>query len=658
MDNTRILIIAPTPFFADRGCHTHIAEQAWALKRQHKDVLLTTYGIGRDLPGITTKRTPRFPWYKKESIGPSWHKFYIDIFLFYTTFKATWNFKPDIIHGHLHEGCLIGWVISRVFNIPLVFDCQGSLTGELLANDFILAKPKILQKIWIFIEKKIDHLPNIILAQSTEMRRELIEQFKVDPDKITMAFDGVNTHTFQPQKKDTTLLKKLNLPQDKTIIVYLGGLTTHKGIDTLLKAFSIIQTKHPDIYLLLMGYPNEHKYKKRARELGILDRTRITGRIRYEDAPRYLTLGDIAVAPKRTQTEANGKIYNYMAAGLPTVAFDTVVNRDILGDLGVYTNPEKDYQGLANAINLLLKDKNKQNYLAKTARATAVAKYSWDNVAKRIISAYKQIQTPWQIKVFNVSIRKKAKWKWLKPKLKTIIKPTSKCLDIGSGVGTISYQQEQLGGTWIFTETNAKAAEQTQRIVQGKVLKVNIEDPILEPSSFDVITALDVIEHVDNPHEFLKKVHYLLKPGGKAIITTPADNNRFYSMRYIAEKVFKISAAEHGHTTDGFSTQELNKLFQQANLLVSHSTRFSKFFTELIELSYNAAYIAKNKYRQQTTGYNLSLSPASQNDFTRHEKLLPILRILNPFFLAISELDNFLPERMGYEWGIVISKNK
>lgn len=653
---TRILIIAPTPFFADRGCHTHIAEQAWALKRQQKEILLVTYGIGRDLPNIAIKRTPHFSWYKKESIGPSWHKFYIDIFLFIVAFKATWNFKPHIIHSHLHEGCLIGWALSRIFQIPLVFDCQGSLTGELLAHNFILVKTKSFRRLWYFIEKKIDHLPDVILAQSTEMRRELINRFKVDPNKIIMAFDGVNTHSFQPQKKELSLLKDLNLLPNKKIIVYLGGLTTHKGIDTLLKAFAIVYKTHPNTFLLLMGYPNEQKYKKRAQELGVLNHTRITGRIRYEEAPRYLTLGDIAVAPKRTQTEANGKIYNYMAAGLPTVAFDTIVNRDILGDLGVYTNPEADHHGLANAINQLLKDQNKQNYLAKKVRAKAVTKYSWDDVAKRIASAYIQIQTPWQITVFNVSVRKKVKWKWLESKLKNTVRPESKCLDVGSGVGTLSYKQEQLGGEWTFTETDSKAANQTQEIVKGKVYQVDIYDPILKQSSFDIITVLDVIEHVPDPSKFLNRIKYLLKPDGKILVTTPANNDRFYLIRYLAEKLFKIDKIAHGHATDGFSAKELNKLFQQTNLSVNHSAKFSKFFTELIELSYNAAYITQNKSSQQTTGYNLSLSPANKQDITKYQNLLPILRAMHPFFLAFSKLDSLLPERMGYEWGIVITK--
>jgi len=652
----KVLIIAPTPFFADRGCHTHIAEQVWALQRQGKQVHLVTYGIGRDLPGITTSRTWQLPWYKKEAIGPSWHKFYVDIFLLFTAIATSLRFKPHIIHSHLHEGCLIGFIVSRLFNIPLVFDCQGSLTGELIAHQFILAKPKRLRSMWYAIEKKIDHLPDIILAQSTEMRRELIEQFAVQPNNIIMAFDGVNTHTFQPQQKDQQLLKKLDLPSDQPIIVYLGGLTSHKGVDSLLQAFRLVLEQQPNVYLLLMGYPNEDKYHQRAQDLNISHRVCITGRVRYEDAPRYLALGDIAVAPKRTQTEANGKIYNYMATGLPTVAFDTVVNRNILGDLGVYTNPEEDYQGLASALIKLLPDKPTRTSLAQQSRAKAVAKYSWDDVASRIIKAYHQIQRPWQIQVFNVSIRKKVKWLWLQPYLSDKIRPDSTCIDIGCGVGTLSYLQEKLGGSWQFTEIDPKAAEQTSRIVQGPVHQINIFDPKLRPNTYDIITVLDVIEHVPDPQLFMHRVYELLKPGGHAFITTPADDSRLYLIRYLADKLFHIDQDSHGHVTDGFSREQLISLFNQAKLKVIRHTKFSKFFTELIELAYNAAYITKNRTKQSTTGYNLALSPASQHDFTKHKKILPLLRLAHPVLRAISALDILLPTSFGYEWGIVVKK--
>lgn len=387
----RVLMIAPTPFFADRGCHVHIAEQAYALQRLGLEVLIVTYGLGRNLPGIATWRTVRWPWYRKLSPGPSWHKFYVDISLFISAWRAVRRFRPDIIHAHLHEGGLIGSVVARTLGIPLVFDVQGSLTGELLAHRFLLARFTWMQQVWYALERWINGLADVIVAQSTEMRRELIDRFRVGPDRIRMAYDGVNVHTFHPEARDETLAQTLDIPSTARghVIVYLGGLSPHKGVDSLLAAFQQVVVEVPQAFLLLMGYPGAKSYQAKVSQLGLEGRVRVIDHVPYQKAARYLALGDIAVAPKRTQTEANGKIYNYMAMGLPTVAFDTVVNRDILGDLGIFTQPMEDAAGLARAIIELLRDPVRRQTLGAQVRAKAVADYSWDAVAQRLRDAYR-----------------------------------------------------------------------------------------------------------------------------------------------------------------------------------------------------------------------------------------------------------------------------
>ena len=47
------------------------------------------------------------------------------------------SFRPDMIHAHLHEGMMIGKVVSVLFGVPLVADLQGSLTEEILDHQFI-----------------------------------------------------------------------------------------------------------------------------------------------------------------------------------------------------------------------------------------------------------------------------------------------------------------------------------------------------------------------------------------------------------------------------------------------------------------------------------------------------------------------------------------
>ncbi len=263
---------------------------------------------------------------------------------------------------------------------------------------------------------------------------------------------------------------------------------------------------------------------------------------------------------------------------------------------------------------------------------------------------------PWQLEVFAVSIRKKEKWNWAKHHLSRLIQKDSQCLDVGSGVGTLSILQEQLGGSWDFTETDAPAAKETEKIVQGPVYVIDIYSEKLIPGSYDIITIFDVIEHVPDPQRFMDRAAQLLRPHGHIILTTPADDGSFYMWRRFADSAFGIDKDAHGHIVEGFSEQQLRELGQAAHLETKACTPFSFFFTEMVELMYNAAYIVKNRVKQSTQGYNLALSPASSGDLTRHKSQLAILKAVYPLLRGISLLDHIFPLRKGYEWGVVYKK--
>lgn len=295
----------------------------------------------------------------------------------------------------------------------------------------------------------------------------------------------------------------------------------------------------------------------------------------------------------------------------------------------------------------------------------------------------KTSEVPWQLQVFAVSIRKKEKWHWAKPHIQKVLQKTGsapeaelRCLDVGSGIGTLSALMEQLGGSWEFTETDHAAAEQTRKIVSGPVSEIDIFDPKLSTGrspdqrvrrvggdppnwreGYQLITIFDVIEHVPDPQKFMNRLAELLAPGGTLLLTTPADGHGYYFWRWLAEKIFGIDKTAHGHVVEGFSRQQLKTLTTHTRLQLQQLTPFSFFFTEMVELAYNGAYIIKNRPKQMATpGYNLALSPASHSDVAAHAWQLRLLKIVYPFLRSISLLDHVIPIPPGYEWGLAARK--
>jgi glycosyltransferase involved in cell wall biosynthesis len=176
----------------------------------------------------------------------------------------------------------------------------------------------------------------------------------------------------------------------KNVIIFVGVLTEYQGIDLLLEAVPYVVQKVPDSKFLIVGYPNEEHYRQKARDLGIQHWVHFTGKISYEDVPRYLSLADIAVSPKVSSTEANLKLFTYMAMGLPTVVFDSPVNREILGEVGVYVEMTNS-MALADALIRVLTDKAWAKQIGLLSRQKATDEYSWSVVGKRLGDIYNSI---------------------------------------------------------------------------------------------------------------------------------------------------------------------------------------------------------------------------------------------------------------------------
>ena len=389
-----VLAIAPTSFFADYGCHVRILEEARALQRRGHRVTVCTYHSGRDPEGITVARMPRVPWHAEVRVGSHYHKLYFDALLAARALLAAAG-PVDVVHAHLHDGALIGYFVSRLRRVPLVFDYQGSLTREMVDHQFLRAESPLYRPV-SWLERTIDGLADVVLTSSTNAAQALVAardgRTSAGPP-VAALLDGVDLQNFAPRRPPevAALRASYGIPAGRRVVGYVGLLAEYQGVGDLIFAARRVVERRPDTHFLIMGFPGLERYWRQAYDLQILDNVTFTGRVPYEQLPLHLSLADVAVSAKRSASEANGKLLNYMAMGLPTVAYETPVSRELLGEHGVYA-PPGDVAALGEALLGLLDDGGRRASLGRALRARALSRFSWDGVGARLESVYESLR--------------------------------------------------------------------------------------------------------------------------------------------------------------------------------------------------------------------------------------------------------------------------
>jgi glycosyltransferase involved in cell wall biosynthesis len=386
----RILMIAPTSFFSDYGGHIRILEEIRGLQARGHNVTVCTYHMGNNVPGVRIRRSLNVPWRRGVQVGSTRHKLYFDAMLAGTVMRTALRVRPQIVHAHMHEGALLGYPVRQWYGVPLVFDYQCSLTGEMLDHRF-LDREGAFYRPMRWLESRINYLADAVLTSSENAAGLLRGDFDYPADRIFPVTDAVNTGTFDltPETRARGLAHRaeLGIPPDAPVVAYLGLLAPYQGTDLLLQASRQVLAEQPETRFVIMGFPGVDSYRALAESLGVSHRVVFPGRIPYAEAPDWLAMGTVAVAPKLSLTEGAGKIPLYMAMGLPVVAFDTPVSREFLGPQGCYA-VRGSVESLAGTLLGLLRDPAGAAAYGRSLRVLAERERSWTTAVSSIESVY------------------------------------------------------------------------------------------------------------------------------------------------------------------------------------------------------------------------------------------------------------------------------
>ncbi|MEZ3115676.1 glycosyltransferase family 4 protein [Halobaculum sp. MBLA0147] len=208
-----------------------------------------------------------------------------------------------------------------------------------------------------------------------------IDTFGISPENTFVAPDGVDIDPYEGKPKRAAR-EELNLPIDRTIVMYTGHLYPGKGVNVLVRAASSV-----DGLVYVVG-GHESDIERVQSSFDVPENVVFTGFVQPASIPSYQLAADVLVAPYTNESRdfiSPLKLFEYMAAGRPIVATSRSVLKEVLtdGENALLAEPGDSHE-LAVRINDLVRSEELREEIASSARDTAT-EYTWDERAKSIL---------------------------------------------------------------------------------------------------------------------------------------------------------------------------------------------------------------------------------------------------------------------------------
>jgi glycosyltransferase involved in cell wall biosynthesis len=379
----RICVVAACPLPFPRGTPIRAARLSEALAASGHEVDVVTYGAGVGAldPAVRVHRIRQPRRIDVSAPGPSLGKLLVlDPRLAFRLRRLRRERAFDLVHAHHYEGLLVARAAAR--ELPIAYDAHTVLETELPA--YAPWVPESLKRrVGRTIDERLPRWSSAVIAVSDVLRDHLVSRGAVDPERIEVVGNGVETEA-RPRRQVAT-----DEGPDGGVVVYAGNLAPYQGIEFLLEAFRLVLDQRPASRLRILTESRFDRFESLARDLGIRDRIEVRA-VPPSELHDALGCAHVAVNPRPRCDGVPQKNLNYMAACVPLVAFAGSLHpcRDGVSGLAV---PSVSGEALGSAILHLLGRPAERSALAEAARAEVERDFTWAQQAARVTSVYERM---------------------------------------------------------------------------------------------------------------------------------------------------------------------------------------------------------------------------------------------------------------------------
>lgn len=227
------------------------------------------------------------------------------------------------------------------------------------------------------IEKLASKMPNKIIAISDDTKYKLINQLKVNPNKIIVIPNGI----------DIKEIEKIPASKEKSDIIFAGRLLSHKNVDTLIESISYLKktdSNYKNIKCIIVGDgPELNNLKALTKKLNLQKNIIFKGFIqKHEDVLSLIKSSKVFVLPS-TREGFGIVVLEANACGVPVITVNSKNNASqylIKNNINGYVT-EIHEKYIAKEISKALQ---KKSWITKEY----VKKYDWDNIIKQFMEVY------------------------------------------------------------------------------------------------------------------------------------------------------------------------------------------------------------------------------------------------------------------------------
>jgi glycosyltransferase involved in cell wall biosynthesis len=371
----RILMLAPEPFFEPRGTPFSEYHRIKALTELGHSVDLVTYPFGADvsLPNLQIVRTLKPPFARRVSIGPSFTKLVLDVFLCGTAWRQSRRQRYDLVHSHEEAGPLGVWIARRL-GVPHVYDMHSSLPQQL--TNFRFARSRTLR--WLFekLERRSIFGSDVVVTICQDLQDHVTALGAGERSILIENVMGGDVEE-PPSMSAAEVREKWGIDPSAPLVLYTGTFEPYQGLELLLEAAGLLAKTHPATRFLVVGGRSEQVDAARAIAARHGAQAIFTGYQPAREIPAYVAACDVLASPRIAGTNTPLKIYSYLRSGKPIVATDLHTHTQVLDrEIAVLAEPKP--QPFADALARVLGDPAERGRIAAAALERARTRYARD----------------------------------------------------------------------------------------------------------------------------------------------------------------------------------------------------------------------------------------------------------------------------------------